>query len=544
MDIFMRSVALAATEEDVKVELARILHRVPFPLEPVMNFDVTLFKKYDKRGKVGILTLPVESAGRTFLASYGNSGVPIKGVRAFFGLSNKPVNEEKVTMLKSLPWRDPQRLREERERRIREGKPYELRSYAFGRFRADGSFSSEFVAEGSTDIACDLERKQVRFTLRKQSRRSNLDDDIITYMVNMALQSDPTTVVSYLPRTIDSIIESSAAKEPILFLKANAFPMFSTETTVLNDRIESRRSQGLLPDVSMPPGCFSLVCTFTNEGDKEAFKYAAQSRFHIRCVTKRAAIHVCENPSTHHDTGPILDFLSDLPFQLAFEVEKAVANWTLSHLDAQSLMAQLGRLRDDHGDAAAPIFRRFITLLEDEAVNKQSRRKDQSRQNRGAPLTLEDRLTQAIDLHLEEQSRPRKRLAPALPSPAVSYSYHMILTPTRYILEGPIADQSNSVLRRFEHHECFLRVSFQDENRSKLRQDAEMSILDLLKKRYRPVLLTGCSVAGRLYEMLGYSMSGLKEQSLWFVTPFHDNQGRLLDAKTIRESLVNAVLCP
>ena len=44
--------------------------------------------------------------------------------------------------------------------------------------------------------------------------------------------------------------------------------------------------------------------------------------------------------------------------------------------------------------------------------------------------------------------------------------------------------------------------------------------------------------------MLGYSMSGLKEHSLWFVTPFHDDQGRLLDAVSIRESLASALFYP
>lgn len=536
----MRGVALAATEDDVKVELAKILHKAPFPLQPVLNFDVTLFKKYNSRGKVGILTLPTESVGRVFLSSYGGTGVPIKGPTVYFSLSNQPLNQERVAILNSKSWRDPRQLQQEKERRIREGRPYELRSFAFGRFLADGSFSSEVVAEGSADIACDLERRQVRFTLRKQGHRSDWDDELIMYMHALSLQPS-TTIVSYPPNSIHSIIESNAAEEPILFIKANTFPLFAIETAH-PERVDTQRSQGLIPDAPMPPGCFSLACTFANEGDKGAFMHAAQSRLHLRHVPKQAAIRVREN--TRHGTGPNLDFLSGLPFQLAFEVEKAIANWTLSHIDAWSLMEQLERLCDDHGEAAAPIFRRFISLVEDEGVNRTPRRRRRSRRNRAAPTTLEGCLMHAIELYLEEQQRPRGRLAPALASPAVSYSYHMILTPTRYILEGPVADQSNSVLRRFGHHECFLRVSFQDENRSKLRRDLEASITDLLAKRYRPVLLNGCLVAGRRYHMLGYSMSGLKEHSLWFVTPFYDDQERLLDATTIRESLVNAVSCP
>ena len=547
MEIFMRRVALAATEDDVKVELAKILHKAPFPLEPLLNFEVTLFKKYDSRGKVGILTLPNENAGRIFMSAYGMADVRVKGPTILFSLSNKPLNEERVAILNSRPWRDPQQLKMEKEQRIREGKPYPLKSYAFGRFLADGSFSSEFVAEGSADIACDLERRQVRFTLRQQGQLSHSDDDLVTLMLDLAMEpSTPTTIGSYPPKAIDSIVESSAAEEPIIFIRANTFPFFATETpTAINDYTDSRRSQGLIPDVPMPPGCFSLVCTFAVEGDKEAFIHAARYRFHLRHVSRLAVIRIRDNISTRHDTGLDLNFLSDLPFELAFEVEKAIMNWTLSPVDVRSLRDEMDSLCDTHGDAAAPIFRRFISLLEDEGpgVNRQSRRK-RRRRNRAAPTTLEGRLKYATELYLEEQQRPRGRLAPALAGPAVSYSYHMILTPTRHILEGPVADQSNSVLRRFKHHECFLRVSFQDENGSKLRRDLGTSITDLLAKRYRPILLNGCKVAGRLYHMLGYSMSGLKEHSLWFVTPFHDDQGILLDAKTIRESLVNAVRYP
>ena len=542
----MRGVAFAATEDDVKVELAKILHKAPFPLEPLLNFDVTLFKKHNARGKVGILTLSSEYAGQIFLRSYGTTGVQVKGPRVSFSLSNKPLNEDKVAILNSRPWRDPQRLKMEKERRIQEGTPYPLKSYAFGRFLADGSFSSEFVAEGSADIACDLERRQVRFTLRKQGQRSHSDGDFVTLMMDLVMQPlTPTTIVSYPPKAIDSIIESGAAEEPIIFIRANTFPFFAT-AMFASIHVDARRSQGLIPDVPMPPGCFSLACTFADEGDKEAFIYAAQFRFHLRHAPKNAAIRVRDNISTRHDTGPNLDFLSDLPFELAFEVEKAIMNWTLSKVDVVSLRDKLDSLCGTHGVAAAPIFRRFISLLDDEGTNRQLNRGRRRRRgrNRATPTTLEGRLRHATELYLEEQQRPRGRLAPALASPAVSYSYHMILTPTRHILEGPVADQSNSVLRRFQHHECFLRVSFQDENGSKLRRDLGTSITELLGKRYRPVLLNGCKVAGRLYQMLGYSMSGLKEHSLWFVTPFRDDQGRLLDAETIRESLVNAVSCP
>jgi RNA-dependent RNA polymerase len=536
MDLYMTRIALAASEDDVKVELAKILHKPPFPLEPQLNFDVYLFKKFDPRGKAGILSLPTVSAGNTFLHAYGVTGVPVKGPRIIFTRSNKPINQERLAILNATTWRDPRALQAEKERRIQEGRPYTLTSYGFGRFLADGSFSSECVVEGEADIACDLDRRHVRFTLRKQTT----DDDILSMlgMIHLDLQSDSIISVSYSSSAIDSIVDSRVPDRPTLFIRANAFPIFATEVSWL-DRQEFRRSQGLIPDTPMPPGCFSLACTFAEEQDKDAFIYACRSRFRIRHHSKEADIVIHERAFI---TPPNLDFLGDLPFELAFEVEKAVTNWTLSPFDAHSLKGTLDDLCQTHGDAAAPIFQKFSSLLEDERAGRKSGRKRASRRSdRPAPTTLVDRLMHAVDVYLEEQQRPRGRLtiAPGVTSAGVSYTYHLILTPTRHILEGPVIDQSNSVLRRFGHHECFLRVSFQDENRSKLRRDLDTSITDLLANRYRPVLLNGCIVAGRRYHLLGYSMSGLKEHSLWFVTPFMDDEGRRLDAQTIRESLVS-----
>ncbi|KIK99941.1 hypothetical protein PAXRUDRAFT_30186 [Paxillus rubicundulus Ve08.2h10] len=537
MDLFMKRIALAASEEDVKVELAKILHKPPFPLEPPLNFDVYFFKKFDTRGKVGILNLPTVSVGNTFLYAYGSTGVPVKGPRIIFSRSNKPVNQDRLAILNATSWQDPKALRAEKERRIREGRPHKLTSYGFGRFLDDGSFSSECVAEGEADIACDLERRQVRFTLRKQSQRPSLDDDIafMLSMIHLDLHLDSTVSVSYPPAAIDSIVDSRVSDRPTLFIRATAFPIFVTEVAC-RDRQESRRSQGLIPDIPMPHGCFNLACTFAEAHDKDSFIYACRTRFRIPHHSQEVDISIHKRTLI---TPPNFDFLSDLPFKLAFEVEKAVTNWTLSISDAHSLKGTLDDLCRTHGDAAAPIFQKFSSLLEDESTCRKRGRRRARRRNRPAPTTLVDRLMHAVNVYLEEQQRPRGRLtiAPSATSAGVSYTYHLILTPTRHILEGPVIDQSNSVLRRFGNHECFLRVSFQDENRSKLRRDQDVSIADLLAQRYRPVLLNGCIVAGRRYHMLGYSMSGLKEHSLWFVTPFQDDEGRLLDAQTIRESL-------
>ena len=50
-------------------------------------------------------------------------------------------------------------------------------------------------------------------------------------------------------------------------------------------------------------------------------------------------------------------------------------------------------------------------------------------------------------------------------------------------------------------------------------------------------MTSGLHLAGRQHEFLGYSMSGLRDHSVWFVTPFECDSGRM-DAAKIREKLV------
>ena len=291
----MHGVAYSATEDYLKVELARILHKAPFPREPLLNFGVTLVKRHTKRGKNGVLTLPSEKAGRMFLHAYGHKkGLKLKGRKIEFHLNDRPLDEERVRMLRSRPWKDPQQLKmemEQRQQRIREGGPYPLKSYAFGRF-ANGCFSFEFVAEGSADIDCDLGRCLVRFTLRKQGERTaDSDDRLVTLgMRDLAIQPlASTSIASYPLNTIHSIVESGPAKEPTIFIRANTFPSFTTEThSAGNDHVKTRHSQGFIPGVPMPPGCFSLACTFADEDDKEAFIYTARSKFHLRYFPRQA----------------------------------------------------------------------------------------------------------------------------------------------------------------------------------------------------------------------------------------------------------------
>lgn len=553
----MTRLPFAAKQEDVQIKLAEVLHKPPFPTNPPVNFEVVIFPKHNDQGRVGILTLPDKDVAQDFLRSYGSSGVAVKGRCINFKRSNKPLNDAKVARLISTPWQDPRQLLLEKEMRESESRPSPLTQFSFGRFLRDGKFVSTFAIEGNAEVACDLERRQVRLTIREQHRDSLLGVDISSIFSALDISMlDTCIAASYPPARLQAVLDDHEAESPVVFLQAIAFPNFTSEMTESSGLVKMSRLQGLIPNQPMPHGCYSLMCTFKHENHRRSFIGTCEKRLRVKYI-RRTNIRVIQGDSSHN-IASVTPLLARLSFEVAFEVEKAIINEHISFSDALSLRDPLLSLSRAHPDHVAAIFRKMIARLEEDKSSDHKSsdqrppasarleeennsgwrrpRRSRRRRRRQGTSSIAERLTEATKDYLDQLQRPRGRLAPS--NTTTSYTYHMVLTPTRYILEGPSADQSNSVLRRFGKNEYFLRVAFQDETRSKLRGDFETSINQLLSKRYRPALKGGFLVAGRKFELLGYSMSGLKEHSMWFVTPFRDTEGQKWNAETIRGSLV------
>ena len=117
---------------------------------------------------------------------------------------------------------------------------------------------------------------------------------------------------------------------------------------------------------------------------------------------------------------------------------------------------------------------------------------------------------------------------------------HVTFTPTRMILEGPYASQSNRVIREYKGYEDhFIRVDFRDEDRLRYRWDREVDGASFVRERVGATLKQGFVLAGRRFEFLAYSSSALREHSVWFMNPF-DLPGRgRITSDSIRRSLGN-----
>jgi RNA-dependent RNA polymerase len=117
---------------------------------------------------------------------------------------------------------------------------------------------------------------------------------------------------------------------------------------------------------------------------------------------------------------------------------------------------------------------------------------------------------------------------------------HVTFTPTRMILEGPYATQSNRVIRKYEGYEDhFIRVDFRDEDCLQYRWDREVDGSSFVRERVGTTLKQGFVLAGRRFEFLAYSNSALHEHAVWFMNPFDLPGIGRITADYIRRSLGN-----
>ncbi|KAJ6573969.1 RdRP-domain-containing protein [Mycena vulgaris] len=284
----------------------------------------------------------------------------------------------------------------------------------------------------------------------------------------------------------------------------------------------------------------NLRLVFGSQGDMETFLERCRRFLHLPQPSTRDIRVEKRSIYSKAKLAALRNLFRSLDFGLAFEVEKAVWAGILEPEEVISMQRSLMEMQQKTRNfETAAIFRYFLTTLSVPGLDltppsKKHRRRTKKQRVVAAPLVdLRGKLAEATNAYIAELYEPKRRYTP---SAAICQSYQLVLTPSTQILEGPLPDQSNSVLRRFGNHECFLRVSFQDENRSPPRRDQKLSINQLLEDRYKKPLNLGLVVAGRSYEFLGYSMSGLKEYSFIFVTPFLF-EGVRMNARIIRDRL-------
>lgn len=538
----MRNIAYSATVLDIKIALANKLHQPPFSTDPPINFHVNLFFK---RKGCGTFTLPSEEIGNTFMLTHGSIGISVKNRTIYFAISTHAVDMGRVSHLLSTPWEDPSSIQMKKEQDKQHSLPMNVKDFSFGRFRQDDLFiAATSQSEQRASISCDIPNRRLVLRIENADNRTTFDREATfqTLVGNLFLGSISDwfhEVAAYTPSWIKSIFSIDEIHGvPRVFIRSNTPPIFTSEGIL--EMPHQRRS--CLRNTPILPKGYSLCLTFSSMEDREIF--LGRCRYlSLPVPIIRDRIEYRLHVNSQQQLNQIDQLMGQLQFPLAFEIEKALANGQLEPIEILPLERSLDRLSSDTRVDAATVFKGFLENIQQLGAAAGNRRRRRNRNGRNRQPTPREWIEQSLIHQLDYaigaypelvQQRSNSSRLPTVSVP----TYHLSLTPTSQYPEGPLPDQSNSVLRRFGHHECFLRVSIQDEHKSKLRRDAKFDYKDLLRERFRPIFTNGFRFAGRKYDFLGYSMSGLREHNVWFVCPFTSETGDSVNAASIRDTLV------
>lgn len=177
-----------------------------------------------------------------------------------------------------------------------------------------------------------------------------------------------------------------------------------------------------------------------------------------------------------------------LPWRVAFQLEALVHNALITTEDLlTTLYIPINKLCEAHEQAASEILRNFTEALKSILPND-------------TPLKCFHRtVARALGA------------AQATTSPAMFYCHHVCFAPTRLLLEGPYAIQSNRIIREWaDYQDHFILVEFRDEDKLQYRWDRAVDGRSFLAERVGGTLRNGFELAGRHFEFLGYSSSALK----------------------------------
>ncbi|GAA6016409.1 hypothetical protein JCM10207_003852 [Rhodosporidiobolus poonsookiae] len=559
-----------ATEVDVIEAFARILHHPPISSSssaPV-NFSVNVFTNRSKKnGKLATnanITLADAAVGQRFLDHYRSPtpGPLVRGRPTRCNLSHRPADPARVRQLQTNPFVSPVQERERQAElaRLKEPIPLSAIEYGIVSEKAGGlQFATAYTRRleaGSVAldgekrvlvVSCGPSKPNVLFPL---SSIVSLQHAVGTTSVLLTVNRPPRYTTTAHPA-------QDGPANDLASLFATAFAGMTLERDLPTRRIAALDREHAV----VTTYCSSRVLlTFASNAAVEQFKHRRSDRLRIPKV-KLVKLSL-KSKSLPGDLANLQEYFTQMDLRVAFQLELLLRNGILGPVRVLELVPTVLAIAKEKGaEHAERILSSFGYRLanhrgerwdaenyddavqEDEYLNPPSLAKPFStvpKQAQGQTISG------SRDEHIEQL----KHFAEAVPPhPRISLdqtrrlhqSRHVILTPSTTHLEGPIVDETNSILRRFPNHSHhFLRGSVRDEDMLKFSQEPGIELAAFLKQRFAPIFSNkpgcGLTLAGRTFSFLGYSQSALREHSTWFVAPFSDG-GEEITAESLRKSL-------
>ncbi|KAL1748886.1 RNA dependent RNA polymerase-domain-containing protein [Schizophyllum fasciatum] len=530
MDIFMRNIGFSTTQYELTQSLADILHHEPYNHMSGLpiNFAVRLFK--DKNGVrqhrgMGILTVPTEEIGRTFLFEYGEAlgRAPFKlcypprsnGRAVKFKLGDRPPIASILGDIRRLPYQDPRAVQAQNERtNYLQRNQIGVTAVQFGWECYDAVFSIEWEESfqwNDAYVMLDDERREIRVRMRHPSSPGRLLAIAIRFS------------------QIRSISAPRRSESPAITITLSVPPFFESE--VPNPTPDDRRVRlqclpfGNHEDV-VPYTSLALRLVLPSQGFMQQFHDIAE-------VADVHHLDDCDYPAVRRGIfGPatmerLRTWQRQFPWMVGFQIEGLLRCLLLQ---PDELLAFMPKIHDMYRRRGAHYCALFLKFFQGRLVAWVDYEDDSE--------TIQECFDRAgvefAKQGLDEVVKPTDG--------SVFDSLHVIVTPTTMILEGPFPERSNRIIRMFDakHHDSFLRVSFVEEGRLQYRFDREVDGRTFICDRIGPLLKEGLVIAGHKFDFLAYSQSALKEHAVWFVKPFRvDGQRTDVTAATIIKGIGN-----
>ncbi|KAJ3509010.1 hypothetical protein NMY22_g16437 [Coprinellus aureogranulatus] len=515
MEIFMRNVDWLGSHAEVVVLLAERLHHRDFLGDGranQFNFHVHLFKDRSRRHRhsgAGTLTVRTTDIGERFLALYGSSGLPFKGNTIRFTRSKSQsgaIQLKNIDYITHNPYVDP-RDPEAREK-LEMGKRVGLQSIQFCWECRDQVLSIESEAS-PTDASVSFDKENRRIRVQFSYRGYNYYivihfSQIESLTGHTSLGESAIVFTLSQPPTYEQDLKPLDVNQEELDLDSILASFLGTFK--IDDGGPARKQLSYLPlpeNHQRVAPYTSLVLRLVCKSQGGPQKFAD--------LSKDAGFpHISSDPWIVERRGLFSDWafsqfsssVEQFPWRVAFQMESILRNHLADVQEMLDIIPDIRALGRRRGlEYVASLLRDFSPRLS--TLYREDARRDAVRR--------------CFRQMVEEYDSQLIRKAAKVLDESLFESYHVIVTPTRLLLEGPTVERSNRVIRAYkpEHHHSFLRVSFAEEGRLQLRFDKEVDGAKYVESRVKPILFGGLEIAGRKFHFLAYSQSALKEHTVW-----------------------------
>ncbi|KAI0051419.1 RdRP-domain-containing protein [Auriscalpium vulgare] len=558
MDIFMKNINFQVSVQDLHREVVNILHNHPYtPMSQTLpNFEINLHPPRNGRAGrnrgTGILSLPSEAIGSRFLQEFGGERpakrFAVAGRTITVFRSNKPTSRIVLERL-GRPYRTLEAAQRERDA-DHEQATVSIRAIQFGWETRDGIISIEW------EKAFDAELSSLTF---KEERRE-VSVEIIEPNGTKRLILMPFSQVHWCAAGTDEdhrpIISFHLLSRPVFHLQPSQPGMRGGPTPVpVSDELlggglgfDMTSFAQMLADIfghtsDSTPKRHRVLSLYPN--DEHHARVLPYASLVVRLVAVSDADvnkfrRLCRNvqpfrrpESTIQHADHLGRFSKDnfaelrtwllaLKWPVAFRVDSILKNLLADIPELLSIREHITRMLAEFGSArVAALLQRFEHALfsHDWSASQQS---------------FQDIFLRSAKGFESREISPTKRRE----SDDLFDCYHVSVTPTGMMLEGPVLERSNRVMRTYaDNHDSFLRLTFVEETNLQYRQDRDIDVLSFIHLWVRNNLHNGVVIAGRLFHFLAYSQSALKSHTVWMVKDFRDSTGVVVTAAEIIQGL-------